>query len=335
MKVSDLMLDLATGDASMHDVYIQEAYGKINVCSAVYQATSKIAELPKGEFEIIQEAADAGLPTDAEGACTMSCEAVKESLGAFYDLISASAKAVKQSCEKDLKLFTTIGKKYGVTYGGDGTFTEKFAKPLVAAIFQEAGGKKISLGDKKFFKGSYAFGIAESYCEGMVSYAAALGVNVTGLAGNPEFKGLMGGYHECKIASDFKQVSKWMTVAGKNIKFDKTVDKNRHYVADVKQQDLLDLIVALYVMISVSDVIIKSCGKSSKKTVTAHLDKLCEADCSNKKITKSIDKIGSNVKEWGEDVTNIVNNIKKAFSDSTFSFIETLNGGGNTSTSAE
>lgn len=327
MKVSDLMLDLATGDASIHDVYVQEAYGKINVSSAIYNATSKIAELPEGEFMIVQEAADAGLPTDSEGACKMGCAAVKESISAFYDLMVASAKAVKQSCEKDLKLFTTIGKKYGVTFGGEGSFETNFAAPLAKAIFQENGGKKISLGDNKFLKGSYSDSISACYADGFSTYMVALGVSTSTIWEDPTVKSILGKYSE-KTPKNFKDVAKLMRSAAKMVKFDKTVDKARHYTSEVKPQDLVDLLIGLYVNIAISTAVIKTLDKGTKKNVITNLDSFCEEDCGNKKITKAVDLIGSNIKEWGEDVTNIVNNIKKAYSDSAYSFIETLNNGG-------
>jgi hypothetical protein len=326
MKVSDLMLDLATGDASMHDVYVQEAYGKINVSSAVYNATSKIAELPEGEFMILQEAADAGLPTDSEGASKMSCAAVKESINAFYDLMVASAKAVKQSCEKDLKLFTAIGKKYGVTFGGEGSFETSFAAPLAKAIFQENGGKKISLGDNKFLKGKYSDQISECYASGFSTYMVAFGVSASAIWEDPTVKSVIGG-HAKNAPRTFKDVAKLMRTASKIVKFDKTVDKGRHYTSDVKPQDLVDLLIGLYVNIAISTAVIKTLDKGTKKSVIEHVNGLCSDDCADKKITKAVDLIGSNIKEWGEDVTNIVNNIKKAYSDSAYSFIETLNGG--------
>ena len=43
VKVSDIMLDLATGDASVHDAYIQEAMGQVKVSAAIYNATCSFA----------------------------------------------------------------------------------------------------------------------------------------------------------------------------------------------------------------------------------------------------------------------------------------------------
>ena len=56
--------------------------------------------------------------------------------------------------DKDMKLLVGVGKKYGVSMGED--FIDDFAKPLVKAIFQENGNKKIELGGNKFIKGNYA-----------------------------------------------------------------------------------------------------------------------------------------------------------------------------------
>ena len=62
-KYTELMLDIACGDASDEDAYIEQAIGKINVSNAIFALESKIAELPEGEeFMCVQEAADAGLP---------------------------------------------------------------------------------------------------------------------------------------------------------------------------------------------------------------------------------------------------------------------------------
>ena len=60
MKFSDLMLDFETGDASFEDMYVQEAVGKINVASAIFDNEYRIAETPEGmNASYIQEAAEA------------------------------------------------------------------------------------------------------------------------------------------------------------------------------------------------------------------------------------------------------------------------------------
>ena len=89
-KYSELMLDVACGDASDIDAYIEEAKGKINVSNAIFALECSIVN-DECDSMCIQEAAEAGLPTDKEGATGVSCEAVKQQLIAFYDLINNTA----------------------------------------------------------------------------------------------------------------------------------------------------------------------------------------------------------------------------------------------------
>lgn len=118
MKVSDIMLDLATGDASMHDAYIQEAMGQVKVSSALYDAGLAIAEADDSEREsFVQEAADAGLPIDREGAITLINEAVeRELIGTSRHIYSESAKG-SSMISKDtspIKAINALGQHYGV-----------------------------------------------------------------------------------------------------------------------------------------------------------------------------------------------------------------------------
>ena len=116
-KYTELMLDVACGDASEYDAYIEQAIGKINVSNAIFALESKIAELPEdGDFMCIQEAADAGLPANKADATGASCEAVRQQVVAFYDLVLNTAKKVKEACDKDMKLLIAFGKKNGVPY---------------------------------------------------------------------------------------------------------------------------------------------------------------------------------------------------------------------------
>ena len=58
MLFSDILLDLDTGDASMHDVHVKEAQGKINVASAIFEYAATLAECPENSA-FVQEAAEA------------------------------------------------------------------------------------------------------------------------------------------------------------------------------------------------------------------------------------------------------------------------------------
>ena len=180
----------------------------------------------------------------------------------------------------------------------------------------------------QFLKGKYSDQISDCYATGFSTYMVAFGMNASAIWDDPTVRAVIGGDANKKAPRTFKDVAKLMRTAAKIVKFDKTVDKARHYTSEVKPQDLVDLLIGLYVNIAISSAVIKAFDKGTKKSVIENLDSFCEEDCGNKKITKAVDLIGSNIREWGEDVTNIVNNIKKAYSDSAYSFIETLNNGG-------
>lgn len=321
MKLSELMLDMATGDASMHDVYIQEAVGKINVSSAIFDAAYKISELPKGEFMIVQEAADAGLPTTPEGGAALANQSVKESLKAFYDLVVQTAKKVKQATEKDMKAIIAIGKKYGIS-ATDKDFTGQFVDELVKAIMSDKG-KKLSLGDKKFLKGKYSIEVAEYYGLGMANFLSAFGMTLDDTDVEKAFKLKNGD------VNTFKDMWRNMSKGGKLINFDKTVSKEKHYVENVSANDIQQMVSGLYMLMVVAKAVVNVAGSASaKKSAMAAVETLCsKEDCENKKVSKTCELINEGIKDWTENLVAITDVIAKAYTDSVYSLTEALAGG--------
>lgn len=85
MKFKDLMLDLATGDASPYDAYIEESVGKIKVSNAIFEASSMIMEAADQQVEsdvIVEAAEECGLPIsyqEAQIICESACgRAIKQ-----------------------------------------------------------------------------------------------------------------------------------------------------------------------------------------------------------------------------------------------------------------
>ena len=322
MKVSDLMLDLATGDASMHDVYIQEAVGKINVSSAIFDAAYKISELPEGEFLVVQEAADAGLPTDQEGAAACCNEAVMQELKAFYDLIVETAKKIKGGADKNLKLVMAIGKKYGVTAANGEDFKKTFAEPLAKAIADDKG-KKLTIEDKRFLTAKYINAFAETYGLGVANFLSAYGMSFENSSLYSEYAP----YKSKKEVTSFKAMLKNITYGVKLIDFDKVIDKNKHCTDKVSEYDIAEMICSLYEVIALSKAIIEVAGNASaKKTALNLATELCgKEDCEGKKVSRTLDGLNENIKKGTEKLTAIVDNITKSFTDSIYSLTETLN----------
>ena len=176
MKVSDLMLDIATGDASVHDAYIQEAVGKVNVSNAIFKAAHQMTELDSSEMRYVQEAAEnAGLPTDRKGLVKLVMESVNQQLAGVYDVATTTSKKITEALNKDFLLTKTIGKKLEVPL--QGTICE-YSTNLSTAIGNYFGGKKIDVGGKRFIKGDKAMEIAKNYTKGMSNLLSAFGLKL-------------------------------------------------------------------------------------------------------------------------------------------------------------
>lgn len=328
MKVSDLMLDMATGDASWNDVNIQEAVGKINVSSTIFEAAYNISELPSKDIAYVQEAADAaGLPTDRDESIGVATEAVKRELTAFYDLIVATAKKIKSNAEKDMKAIIAIGKKYGIK-SNTGNFLTEFINPLCTAIMNDNGGA-IVLSDKRFIKAKYAARMTENYGRGLTNLMSGYGINIDNVYSDSVVEMIVrkstGGAKRADLR-DLRDLESNLSAGGKLINFDKTVEPNRHYTDTIKSNDIITVAISLYTIIKISDAIIKNTASASqKKTAIANLTSLCDTNTANgKRITRVCESINDGVKEWSDNLTNITNNITKAFTDSIYSLVEAI-----------
>jgi hypothetical protein len=188
MKFSEIMLDLDTGDASIHDVHAKEALGKVNVSSAIFEYAAKLAELPANS-SFIQEAADeaeaAGLPTDPAEATGLATEAVAQELIGFYDVVVENAKKVKAAADRDMKAIIGLGKKYGISASAatSGNFMIAFAKPLAQALVRDFATNRKFANRIKFKKGifpdsSLSEGLIFSYGNCMARLASVFGMNI-------------------------------------------------------------------------------------------------------------------------------------------------------------
>lgn len=327
MKVSDILLDLATGDASMTDAFIQEACGKIEVSKALFDAAYKISELPKGDFLVIQEAADAGLPTDQEGAAKLASESIQQGMVGFYDLLVETAKKIKEASMKDMKLVIALGKKFGIE-NNPSDFIKSFATPLSKAIVDDNGGK-IKLDDKRFLKGRFANKICSSYLKGIVQLMFAYGIDISNVFDDNvidyQFEISKKMYTFVKPSS-LKGVDGYLSAGGKLIKVEKIADKDSHYTDTVKASDIRDLIISLYCVISVSDAVIKIAGnKTAKKEAVSTITDLCEKENgAEKKVAKTIVSIGDEITKWKDNVEAVTSAITKTYADSIYSLYEAI-----------
>ena len=322
MKFKDLMLDLATGDASSNDPYIAEAVGQVRVASAYFEAATKINELLEDDdLQVVQEVADAGLPTDKTGSAALGNTAVKKGVEGLFKTIRETADKVKKQADKDMKVLLTIGKKYGVSApSGSGNFATDFAEPLSKAVFEKADSKKLSLPDARFIKTKVADDLASSYAKGMVHLTAAYGFDISAIfkdaTVSKEIKSVKG--CECEtlncLAGCLSDGAKLMKV--------NEISKEK-YTDSIKPSDIKDLAIDLYIIMSVSEAVTDAL-KGQDKSANANVAELFKGDEGDKKISKAATKIGDNMKDWTADVKSISDAIAKAFTDSVYSFSEAL-----------
>ena len=134
MTLTELMLDIAAGDASVDDAHIQECMGHININARKFAAAYSISDYPDDLPSIIVEAAaNAKLPTDKDEAKEVANTAVIQGLSAFYNLMIATAKKVRASTERELRAYAALGKKYGINFDKH-NFVSGFLNPLCAAV---------------------------------------------------------------------------------------------------------------------------------------------------------------------------------------------------------
>jgi len=327
MKFKDLMLDLATGDASSNDPYIAEAAGQVNVATAYFEAAVQINELVEdNDLQVVQEVAAAGLPTDETGSAALGCTAVKKQLEGFFKVVRETADKVKKQAEKDMKVLLTIGKKYGVSApSGSGNFTTDFAEPLSKAVFQKAeNGKKISLPDLRFLKTRYADDIVKGYVKGLCSITFAYGFDISEVfkdaAVSKEINQMFLKKGECKSLGC---VAEALSDGARFMKFG-DVAKDKHYTDTIKPGDVKDLATNLYIIIAISSAVTDALKGQDKNAASNIAELIKDCNENDKKIAKPVKKIGENVKDWTAVVQETTNAITKAFTDSIYSLSEAL-----------
>lgn len=312
MKYSEMMINMACGDASKTDAYIQEAVGKINVANAIFALEYKISQLPEDEFMCVQEAVDAGMPSSKTEATAVSCEAITKQLEAFYDLINATAKKVKEAADKDMKLLIAFGKKNGVSAAG-GDYMTSFVEPLTKKF------DKIELDDKKFIKGKYALKLAENFGKGMGNFLSAYGLSIDNVFGDSIIsQTVSGNYSGKKDVTTIKDIASNLSAGGKLIAFDKVTSKDSHYTSTVKNKDLWQYAVGLYAILNIAKAVVEVTSKN-KKAAVAQMKTICDNNTlKQKKVTNSCETINDDIKTWTGNLTTVVDSITTAFGDSIY-----------------
>ena len=325
MTITELMLDIASGDASEDDVHVQECLGHINISAREFAAAYSISEYPDDLPSIIVEsAARANLPTNKGEAKEVANTAVIQGLSAFYNLMIATAKKVRAATERELRAYAALGKKYGINFDKH-NFLTGFLNPLCAAV--EKDGLLGKLDDRSFIKGKYAARMVENYGKGMANLMSGYGLSIDNVFGDSVvamiIRSSYSGKHTIK---DLRDVESNMSTGGKQLNFDKTLDKKTHYQDYVNIVDFKMLAISIFALSKISDSIIVTLGNAStKKTAMDNIKKLFDAASDgNKRVVRSVESISDGTKEWSDNLNKLTSNMTGAFTDSSYELLKLL-----------
>jgi hypothetical protein len=325
MTITELMLDIASGDASEDDVHVQECLGHINISAREFAAAYSISEYP-GDLPsiIVESASKANLPTNKGEAKEVANTAVIQGLSAFYNLMIATAKKVRAATERELRAYAALGKKYGINFDKH-NFLTGFLNPLCAAV--EKDGLLGKLDDRSFIKGKYAARMVENYGKGMANLMSGYGLSIDNVFGD-SVVGLIvrNNFSGKKTIKDLRDVESNMSTGGKQLNFDKTLDKKTHYQDYVKIVDFKMLAISIYALSKISESIIVTLGNAStKKTAMDNIKKLFnEASDGNKRVIRSVESISDGTKEWSDNLNKLTANMVGAFTDSSYELLKML-----------
>ena len=204
MKVSDIMLDLATGDASQYDAYIQEAVGQVRVSAAYFDAGMGIASLSDSDREqIVQESAfvESGLPSEKEDAIDLVYEAVQRELTGTCRHLYMEAAKIAERADKATSPYcamNAIGKSCGVEHPFDGSldYVMEYADSTVS---DKEEGKDVAEG--RFLTASAAKAYTKAVVKAMCSMATAFGIDCCELCENETVKKVVGKMN-CKVSEN-------------------------------------------------------------------------------------------------------------------------------------
>ena len=325
MTITELMLDMASGDASEDDVHVQECLGHINISAREFAAAYSISEYP-GDLPsiIVESASKANLPTNKGEAKEVANTAVIQGLSAFYNLMIATAKKVRAATERELRAYVALGKKYGINFDKH-NFLTGFLNPLCSAV--EKDGLLGKLDDRSFIKGKYAARMVENYGKGMANLMSGYGLSIDNVFGDSVVGTIVrNNYSGKKTIKDLRDVESNMSTGGKQLNFDKTLDKKTHYQDYVKIVDFKMLAISVYALSKISEAIIVTLGNAStKKTAMDNIKKLFnEASDGNRRVVRSVESISDGTKEWSDNLSKLATNMTGAFTDSSYELLKML-----------
>lgn len=331
MKVSDIMLDLETGDASVHDAYVQESVGQVKVSAAIYDAASKIASLDDSEkTDVFQEAAtNAGLPTNREDAIALMYEAAeRELIGTCRHLYQEMA-IFQEAADKPtspLAGLNKLGKVCGVKSSLDGS--KAYAGEFAQAVMKN---KDLNLkGGAKFLKASSAKNATRALINGVTQLSNAFGIDCEPLCNDETILSVVPALKNCKCkkkdGKDDLTLSFMVNCvknAGKDVKGVTINDSD--YTTSVSKNDVATVVLCNFAVAKTAKFIKVKFGDGNgaklEAKISAAMKKLDKKNVSGD-ISDLNTSDGNGAKEINTDVRNLCAKLLTGFNNSFYSLLQ-------------
>ena len=331
MKVSDIMLDLETGDASVHDAYIQEAMGQVNVSAAIYDAAKNIASLDPSEMtEVIQEAAtNAGLPTDREKAIELMYEAAeRELIGTCRHLYQEASLFVESatSATSPTAVLDMLAKKCGAktTLNPSKQYAKEFAQSVLKC-------KELDVKKATFIKGSSAQKVSAAVIKAFVHLAQAAGISIPeSITNNDSVKAVVPALPtskcdgECSVSyivGNVQNAADALSSAFTTDKGEKLSAPDIQKTDKPTRDDIATVMCCWFAVVAVANAIkgeMKSAGSKVEKKISA-----ANAKQNKKKASGDIEKCNASAPKVNADLKKACSSLNSAFKDAFYSIIST------------
>jgi len=337
MKVSDVLLDLATGDASKYDAYIQEAVGQVKVSAAIYDAAYQIAALnDKDRESIVQEAAAAGLPSDREQSIDLLYEATsRELIGTVRNFYAEMAMFLESgtSSTSPIAAINSIATKFGVK--SRTKMSPDYADEIAEAILKKSGELKDGA---KFVKSKKAQSATTNYLNGVCLLANTFGLSTEKVCADPMFSTVnraplsTNSKHEDGVA-DLPAMT--ATIKNVNTLLSKASIKEADYTTTPTAKDVSMYLACVYAILGMAhefkiDLKGEDGGSKIEKCIEKKLRKCKDSRaCSDevKELNAKDKETGKKpIVELNESLSKTTKNLLGAFNNSVYSITEALFG---------
>ena len=313
------MLDLATGDASTHDAYIQEAMGQVKVSAAIYDAAEHIATAKDGEIDsVVQEAVTAaGLPVDKEGALELVYESVEHELCGLARQFYTEMAKIDERASKPTSPYAAMNamaKTLGCEMTLDGSL--EYAMEYAKAVSEGKKETKLKSGTRHL-KGKAAEKQTGNLIQGACILANALGIDTKSFLESKSIKAVVpaGLSADCGKDEDGKTKCSLSFCASAIKSADKYIKKATFKESDFTTSPTPDDIAKVHAcdtaVSKLASFVKSKLGGEDGAKIEARIKKAC-GNCNKKKISDAAKDLNEKNDANVSKIVEVAKNLRTA-----------------------